>query len=67
MAKTKKENIELMVEKLQKHPDRFERMFAAQYLAKYNFSRSKKHLQRAVLEDVDPEVVRCIRKILEDR
>ncbi|MFX1282342.1 MAG: hypothetical protein ACFFB5_01755 [Promethearchaeota archaeon] len=67
MTKTKKENVELMIEKLQKDPDKFERMFAAQYLAKYNFLISKNHLKRAVLEDTDPEVVHCIRKILEDK
>ncbi len=53
-----------MIEKLQKDPDKFERMFAAQYLAKYNFSESKEFLQRA-LNDPDPEVVYCVRKLLE--
>ncbi len=56
-----------MIEKLQKDPDKFERMFAAQYLAKYNYLKSKKHLQRAIIEDTDPEVVHYIRRLLEDR
>ncbi len=59
-------NVELMLKKLQKDPDKYERMFAAQYLAKYNFSKCKEHLMKAVLEDSDPEVVHCIRKVLED-
>ena len=56
-----------MIEKLQKDPGKFERMFAAQYLAKYDYSKSKKHLQRAALEDADPEVVHCIRNLLQNR
>ena len=56
-----------MIDKLQKDPDKFERMFAAQYLARYNFSISKKHLSKVVLEDTDPDVVLCVRKLLDDR
>ena len=66
LMKTNHENVEFLIKKLQKDPDKFERMFAAQYLGKYNFSKCKEHLMKAVLEDSDPEVVRCIRKILED-
>ena len=62
----KQENIKLMIEKLQQDPDKFERMFAAQYLSKYNFSKSKEYLQRVILEDTDPEVVHCVRKLLKD-
>lgn len=62
----KQENIKLMIEKLQQDPDKFERMFAAQYLSKYNFSKSKEYLQRVILEDADPEVVHCVRKLLKD-
>ena len=56
-----------MIEKLQQDPDKFERMFAAQYLARYNLSRYKGLLHEAVLEDTDPEVVHCVRKLIEDR
>ena len=53
-----------MVKKLQHDPDKYERMFAVQYLAKYNFIESKKFLEDA-LNDPDPEVVLCVRKHLE--
>ena len=56
-----------MIEKLQKDPDKFERMFAAQYLARYNFSISKERLSKVILEDTDPDVVLCVRKLLDDR
>lgn len=56
-----------MIEKLQKDPDKFERMFAAQCLAKYNFSISKEHLRKAILKDTDPDVILCVRKLLDDR
>lgn len=56
-----------MIEKLQKDPDKFERMFAAQYLARYNFLISKEHLREVISEDTDPDVVLCVRKLLDDR
>jgi len=45
-----------MIAKLQQDPDKFERMFAAQYLAKYSYLKSKEVLCIA-LNDEDPEVV----------
>ncbi|MFX0124054.1 MAG: hypothetical protein ACFFAE_10490 [Candidatus Hodarchaeota archaeon] len=66
MTKPNQKNIELLLEKLRKDPDKFERMFAAQYLARYYFLQCKKHLENAVLEDPDPEVIHCIRNLLED-
>ncbi|MFW9906271.1 MAG: HEAT repeat domain-containing protein [Candidatus Thorarchaeota archaeon] len=60
------QSVELMIKKLYTDPDKFERMFAAQYLAKYNLSKSKEHLMKAVLEDPNPEVVHCIRTLLKD-
>lgn len=66
MTKQNQEYVELMIKKLHKDPDKFERMFAAQYLAKYNLSKCKEHLLKAVSEDPDSEVVCCIRKLLED-
>jgi len=65
LAKPNQEIVETMIKKLQKDPDKFERMFAAQYLAKYNLSGYKEDLMKAILEDPDPEVVHCIRKLLE--
>ena len=55
-----------MIKQLYRDPDKFERMFAAQYLAKYHLSKCKEHLMKAVLEEPDPEVVHCIRKLLQD-
>lgn len=55
-----------MIKKLYTDPDKFERMFAAQYLAKYNLSKGKEHLLKAVLEDPNPEVAHCIRTLLKD-
>ena len=66
MTKPYQKNVELILKKLRKDPDKYERMFAAQYIAKYYFSMCKKHLENAVLEDSDPDVVLCIRKLLED-
>jgi HEAT repeat protein len=51
--------LEKMIYKLLKDPDKFERMFAAQYLAKYNFKESEEFLRKA-LEDPDPEVVQSV-------
>ncbi len=53
-----------MVQKLRNDPDKFERMFAAQYLFKYNYSESKSILKDA-LTDNDPEVVLCITRLFE--
>ena len=66
LTKPNQENVKTMIKKLQKDPDKFERMFAAQYLAKYYFSKCKRKLMKAVLVDPDPEVVHCIRKLLKD-
>ncbi|MFX0085028.1 MAG: hypothetical protein ACFFAU_05080 [Candidatus Hodarchaeota archaeon] len=55
-----------MIAKLKHDPDKFERMFAAQYLAKYSYLKSKKALCTA-LYDEDPEVAECVRKLIEDR
>ncbi|MFW9853957.1 MAG: HEAT repeat domain-containing protein [Candidatus Thorarchaeota archaeon] len=52
-----------MVKKLLEHPDRFERIFAAQYLARYTRERSEKFLYEA-LADPDPEVVACVQHLL---
>ena len=48
LTEPNQENVELVIKKFQKNPDKFERMFAAQYLAKYYFSESKGHLKKAV-------------------
>lgn len=55
-----------MIAKLKHDPDKFERMFAAQYLAKYSYLKSKKALCTA-LSDKDPEVAECVRKLIEKR
>ena len=60
------ENAKLMLEKLRKDPDKFERMFAAQYLTKYNFSKYEEYLEKAVLYESDPEVVHCIDRLLKE-
>ncbi|MFX0014298.1 MAG: hypothetical protein ACFFB2_17130 [Promethearchaeota archaeon] len=60
-------NVYLMIQKLRMDPDKYERMFAAQYLAKYNFSSCKEHLKRAILGETDPEVIECIKKLLENK
>lgn len=52
-----------MVKKLREHPDRFERIFAAQYLVRYSREGSEKFLHEA-LADPNPEVVACVRKLL---
>ncbi|MHA2345820.1 MAG: HEAT repeat domain-containing protein [Candidatus Hodarchaeales archaeon] len=56
---------EKMIKKLLNDPDKFERMFAARYLAKYDFIRSKSALLKA-LTDKDEEVVTFISKLLEE-
>jgi hypothetical protein len=66
LTEVKKEKIKLILEKLQQDPDKFERMFAAQYLARYNLSKYEGLLQKVILEDTDPEVVQCVRKLIED-
>ncbi|MFX0185889.1 MAG: HEAT repeat domain-containing protein [Candidatus Hodarchaeota archaeon] len=62
--KEKSDILTTMIEKLQYNKDKFERMFAAQYLAKYNFEESKEFLEKA-LEDPDPEVAQCVKRYLE--
>jgi hypothetical protein len=66
LTKQNQQNVELMIKKLYTDPDKFERMFAAQYLAKYSLPNYKEHLMKAVLEDPNPEVVHCIRTLLKD-
>lgn len=66
LTKPNQENVKFMIKKLLKDPDKFERMFAAQYLAKYNLVKSKEYLEKAVLKESDPEVVNCIRKLLKE-
>ena len=66
MTKEKEDNFNQMITKLQQNPDKFERMFAAQYLAKYSYLKSKEYLCIA-LNDEDQEVVECIRKIIEEK
>ncbi len=55
---------EEMIQKLLNDPDKFERMFAARYLFKYNYSESKSILED-VLKDNDPEVAFCIARLFE--
>ncbi len=54
-----------MIEKLQNDPDKFERMFAAKFIAKYNFEESKESLEKA-LNDEDPDVVTLIKDLLQN-
>ena len=54
-----------MIHKLLHDPDKFERIFAAQYLYKYDFSATKSVLI-SLLEDEDKELVNFITKILEE-
>jgi hypothetical protein len=56
-----------MIEKIQRDDDKFERMFAVQYLVKYQFEESVAFLKNAMERDPDPEVVKCIRYHLEKR
>ncbi len=53
----KSELLSKMIEKLENDPDKYERMFAGQYLAKYNYFESKEILKQAILNETDPEVV----------
>ena len=55
-----------MIQKVLHDPDKFERMFAARYLSKYQYSKSKNILFK-LLEDDDIEVVRCVTKILKEK
>ena len=57
---------EKMVQKILYDPDKFERMFAARYLSKYQYRESKAILLK-LLEDDDLEVVRCVTKILQEK
>ena len=52
-----------MIQKLLHDSDKFERMFAARYLSKYQYNKSKAALFR-LLEDSDHDVVECVTKIL---
>ena len=55
-----------MVHKLLHDPDKFERMFAAQYLCKYDFLASKP-IFTSLLNDEDMELVNFIAKILQEQ
>ncbi len=54
---------EKMVLKVLHDPNKFERMFAASYLSKYQYAESKAILFK-LLEDNDLDVVRCATRIL---
>jgi len=56
----KSEVLSEMIEKLKNDPDKYERMFAGQYLAKYNYIESKEFLKKAIVNESDPEVVACL-------
>jgi hypothetical protein len=58
--------LDQMIVKLKHDTDKFERMFAAQYLAKYSYLNSKEALFSAI-NDEDPEVAECIRRLIEER
>jgi len=55
-----------MVHKALHDPDKFERMFAARYLSKYQYNKSKTILFK-LLEDNDLEIVSCITRILQEK
>ena len=55
--------LEKMIQKLLHDSDKFERMFAARYLSKYQYNKSKEALFKA-LGDPDSDVVECVTKIL---
>lgn len=38
-------------------PDKYERIFAGQFLAKYNYLETKEFLEQAIVDENDPEVV----------
>ena len=57
---------EKLVQKVLHDPDKFERMFAARYLSKYQYTESKAILFK-LLEDYDLEVVKCVTKILQEK
>jgi len=55
-----------MVQKVLHDPDKFERMFAARYLCKYQYTESKAILLK-LLEDDDLDVARCVARILQKK
>ena len=55
-----------MVQKVLHDPDKFERMFAARYLFKYQYFESKAILLK-LLEDHDLDVVRCATRLLQEK
>lgn len=55
-----------MVQKVLHDPDKFERMFAARYLSKYQYFESKAILLK-LLEDDDLDVVRCATRLLQEK
>jgi HEAT repeat protein len=63
LDKHKNDILDQMILKLREDPDEYERMFAAQYLAKYSSVKIEKILLEA-LNDDDPELVESIKKIL---
>ncbi len=52
-----------MILKLKRDSDKYERMFAAQYLARYSSLKTRKILLEA-LNDKDPEIVKYIKIFL---
>ena len=65
LTENKSELLLSMIEKLHKDPDKFERMFAAKFIAKYNFLEGKESLENA-LNDEDPDVVTLIKDLLQN-
>jgi hypothetical protein len=63
LDKQKNDVFDQMILKLREDPDKYERMFAAQYLAKSSSVKIEKILLEA-LNDDDPELVESIKKIL---
>ncbi len=55
-----------MIDKLRNDPDKFERMFAAKFIAKYNFEGSREFLEKALLNDGDSDVILLIKDILKE-
>jgi hypothetical protein len=55
-----------MVQKLLNDPDKYERMFAARYLFKYDYTECKPILLE-ILDDKDEEVVRCVVRLFREK
>ena len=66
MPVNQKHTWEKMIQKVLYDPDKFERMFAARYLSKYQYFKSKAILLK-LLEDDDLDVVRCATRLLQEK